>query len=294
VFMRIRNFITYRVAATLQLLVFFFIAVFVFHPIDYQPANDPDNASWPQFFHMPVLMLMLITLLNDGTLIAIGYDNVKPEKTPMKWNLPAIFTIGSVLAAVACLSSLMMVYFSLHSWESGSLYQLLGLGSLSYGQITTSVYLKVAVSDFLTLFSSRTGGDWFWKVRPSNLLIGAASFAISMSLILALAWPSSDPDGITTIGLGRRAPYALFVWILFYCIVWWFVQDACKVGVYHVMKKYNWFGVNDTGEVVYSEATKKMIEDYKSKQAVRASMRQSRMLAAVGRKSVVRASQQKR
>ena len=36
---------------------------------------------------MPVLMLMLITLLNDGTLIAIGYDNVKPLKTPERWNL---------------------------------------------------------------------------------------------------------------------------------------------------------------------------------------------------------------
>jgi H+-transporting ATPase len=30
--------------------------------------------GWPRFFHMPVLMLMLITLLNDGTLISIGYD----------------------------------------------------------------------------------------------------------------------------------------------------------------------------------------------------------------------------
>jgi hypothetical protein len=32
-----------------------------------------DENEWPPFFHMPVLMLMLITVLNDGTLIAIGY-----------------------------------------------------------------------------------------------------------------------------------------------------------------------------------------------------------------------------
>ena len=30
------------------------------------------------------MMLMLITLLNDGTLISIGYDNVNPSKTPEK------------------------------------------------------------------------------------------------------------------------------------------------------------------------------------------------------------------
>ena len=35
IFVRIRNFITYRIAATLQLLLFFFIAVFAFKPVDY-------------------------------------------------------------------------------------------------------------------------------------------------------------------------------------------------------------------------------------------------------------------
>ena len=35
----------------------------------------------------PTLRLMLITLLNDGTLISIGYDNVKPSHYPEKWNL---------------------------------------------------------------------------------------------------------------------------------------------------------------------------------------------------------------
>lgn len=36
IFCRIRNFIIYRIAATLQLLCFFFIAVFAFKPKDYQ------------------------------------------------------------------------------------------------------------------------------------------------------------------------------------------------------------------------------------------------------------------
>lgn len=36
---------------------------------------------------VPVLLLMLITLLNDGTLISIGYDHVHPSNMPEKWNL---------------------------------------------------------------------------------------------------------------------------------------------------------------------------------------------------------------
>lgn len=33
IFVRIRNFVTYRIAATLQLLTFFFIAVYAFKPV---------------------------------------------------------------------------------------------------------------------------------------------------------------------------------------------------------------------------------------------------------------------
>eukprot|EP00595_Chromulina_sp_UTEXLB2642_P002324 CAMPEP_0196765008 /NCGR_PEP_ID=MMETSP1095-20130614/7376_1 /TAXON_ID=96789 ORGANISM="Chromulina nebulosa, Strain UTEXLB2642" /NCGR_SAMPLE_ID=MMETSP1095 /ASSEMBLY_ACC=CAM_ASM_000446 /LENGTH=593 /DNA_ID=CAMNT_0042122131 /DNA_START=169 /DNA_END=1947 /DNA_ORIENTATION=- len=39
IFARIRNFLIYRIAATLQLLCFFFIAVFWFKPIDYMPTG---------------------------------------------------------------------------------------------------------------------------------------------------------------------------------------------------------------------------------------------------------------
>ena len=136
IFVRIRNFIIYRIAATLQLLVFFFIAVFAFKPTAY-------DSTWPSFFHMPVLMLMLITLLNDGTLIAIGYDNAIPRATPEKWNLNGLFLISSVLAFVALMSSLLLLWLLLDSPDSGSVFQSLGIGALTYGQITTSIYLKV-------------------------------------------------------------------------------------------------------------------------------------------------------
>lgn len=59
IFQRISNFITYRIAATLQLLVFFFISVFAFRPVDYEQPDDPQRGlEWPEFFHMPVLMLV--------------------------------------------------------------------------------------------------------------------------------------------------------------------------------------------------------------------------------------------
>lgn len=251
IFVRIRNFITYRIAATLQLLLFFFIAIFSFRPSDYEP-EDQDDHNWPDFFHMPVIMLMLITLLNDGTLIAIGYDNVEPPETPAVWNLPVLFTIGTILAAIACASSLLLLYLSLDSWQDNSVYQYLGLGGISYGQITTSIFLKVAVSDFLTLFSARAGEHWFWESRPAPILLAAASLALTTSTILACVWPHSRPDGIPTLGLERKAPYLLPLYIWIYCILWWFVQDIAKVYTFRILKRYNIFGYNNTGMISQS------------------------------------------
>jgi H+-transporting ATPase len=246
IFVRIRNFVTYRISATLQLLLFFFIAIFTFRPSEYEP-EDQDDHNWPNFFHMPVIMLMLITLLNDGTLIAIGYDNVEPPQTPGIWNLYVLFTIGIVLASTACISSLLLLYISLDSWRAGSFYQMINLGGISYGQITTSIFLKVAVSDFLTLFSARAGEKWFWESKPAPILLVAASLALSMSTLLAYIWPMSKPDGIPTLGLGRKSPHILPLFIWFYCIISWIIQDAVKVYTFKLLKRYNLFGYNDSG-----------------------------------------------
>jgi len=63
---------------------------------------------------------------------------------------------------------------------------------------------QVSISDFLTLFSSRTTG-FFWSSRPGGLLLGAALFSLSLSTLLACAWPAT-------------VVHPLLVWI--YCLVW--------------------------------------------------------------------------
>lgn len=229
IFVRIRNFITYRVAATMQLLMFFFFAVLFlrprhFEPKDPKPEHYPDNKQWPEFYEMPVLMLMLITLLNDGTLISIGYDNAIPRKVPEKWNLKVLFLVGSVLAFVALISSILLLYLSLDSWNEYGFFQMIGIGGLSYGQITTTIYLKVSVSDFLTLFSARTGENWFWQSQPSKILLCASGLALTISTVVACSWPASYPDEIYAIGLSHRKPYLLPLYIWIYCLFWWVIQ----------------------------------------------------------------------
>ena len=249
IFQRMKNFITYRIAATFQLLCFFFIAVLSMKPTDFEPngfTEGVDDHAWPDFFKMPVLMLMLITLLNDGTLISIGYDYVKPSKYPNEWNLPILFIISSVLAFVALASSLLLLYWALDSWNENGMFQQIGIGGLSYGQITTMIYLKVSISDFLTLFSARTHDGYFWSHKCSNILLFAAGFALTLSTIISMVWPECYPDGIYTIGLGYKKPYSLAALVWLYCVFFWFIQDWAKVQAYYWLGRYNVFNINNT------------------------------------------------
>merc|ERR1712164_122810 len=260
---RVRSFLTYRIAATLQLLCFFFLAVFFYRPNEYMPKNwqnDPefmDTQEWPPFFHMPVLMLMLITLLNDGTLITIGYDLAVAPKTPPKWNMPFLFSMAFVQSFVAMISSVNLLYILLHSWDEGSMMRQLGLGGISYGKITSSIYLKVSVSDFLTLFSARAGGDWFFMVKPAPILAIGGAFAVTCSTCFAMFWPKSYPDGIQTEGLVQSPPYMLEVFVWSWSLSWWLAEDAAKVFCRWIVHRNNIFDINNTGVMVMTEGAEK-------------------------------------
>merc|ERR1711988_88530 len=264
---RVRSFLTYRIAATLQLISFFFISVFAYRPNEYMPKDwehDPefmDTHEWPPFFHMPVLMLMLITLLNDGTLITIGYDYAVAPETPPIWNLRFLFSMAFVQAFVAMISSVNLLHILLHSWDEGSMMRSLGLGGISYGKITSSVYLKVAVSDFLTLFSARAGGDWFFMVKPAPILLAGGIIAVSCSTMFAMFWPKSYPDGIQTEGLVQSPPYLLNVFVWSWSLSFWIAEDAAKVFCRWIVHKNNIFDINNNGMMVLPESAIKLQND---------------------------------
>ena len=50
------------------------------------------------------------------------------------------------------------------------------------------MYLKISLSDFFTVLSTRTVGP-FWERRPGGLLLAAFAFASASSTLVAVAWP---------------------------------------------------------------------------------------------------------
>eukprot|EP01098_Paradermamoeba_levis_P005722 TRINITY_DN2399_c0_g1_i3.p1 TRINITY_DN2399_c0_g1~~TRINITY_DN2399_c0_g1_i3.p1 ORF type:complete len:274 (+),score=69.97 TRINITY_DN2399_c0_g1_i3:183-1004(+) len=254
IFHRMKSFLTYRIAATLQLLVFFFISVFAFHPTKYLP-DDPairkaaKSDEWESFFQLPVIFLMIITVINDGTLISIGYDNALASRYPDRWNLPLLFMIGATLGVFACLSSLILLYCCVDSWRPGSLFDRWGIGGLVYGHIINVMFLKVAVTDILTLFSSRTGEHFFWSRKPHPVLLVACCLALTLSTILSLFWPCGELDKVPVCGLAREGAGLIALWVWIYCILIFLLQDCFKVGVYKLMLHFNFFNVRGSLQI---------------------------------------------
>ncbi|EKX41028.1 hypothetical protein GUITHDRAFT_75022 [Guillardia theta CCMP2712] len=309
IFGRLKNFLLYRIAATLQLLIFFFIAVFSFPPYKYYKASGfPGTGNysnvymgvprqtgycprgyagpadsflqskgitlnatyfdhpemfdtgcsivlpicsgsgstqtcveWPEFFKLPVLLLMLITLLNDGSLISIGYDKVSPSTTPEQWNLTRLFVVSGLLALIATASSLLLLWAALDSNNPTGAFAGLGIPPMEYGKIITMLYLNVALADFLTLFSCRALDSPFWTVEPGKPMLFAIFCSLVISTFLASFWPESELDGLPVKGLALGTYKTMPLWVWIYSIIWWFIQDCIKIVVVRTMNKYNWF-----------------------------------------------------
>jgi len=92
IFQRMKNYCIYRITCTVQLLFFFTIAIIGLN------------------FSIPTITLVLLTLLNDGTVISIAYDNVIPSKKPEAWRLWVITGISIAVGTVATIG-LFGIYF---------------------------------------------------------------------------------------------------------------------------------------------------------------------------------------
>ena len=99
-------------------------------------------------------------------MITIAHDKVIPEKRPQRWAMFEVSVVSTVLGLVACLSSMVMLIFILHANKKnkgGIIGSALGSEDRDYilwTEAQTMIYLKISLSDFLTLFSARTR-TWF-------------------------------------------------------------------------------------------------------------------------------------
>src|SRR5690606_11215944 len=86
-------------------------------------------------------------------------------------------------------------------------------------ELKSLVFLTMAISAFLTVFSARTTGPFYERMPGGFLAVTSMLVFLSVSLFAAFA----DDFGTNLFMEGLRSKTVAFVWA--YVLVWFLIQD---------------------------------------------------------------------
>jgi H+-transporting ATPase len=191
---RMNSYAIYRIAETLRVLGFVTLVILLFNR-----------------FPVTAIMIVLLALLNDGSILSIAYDNVQYKNQPEAWNMRLVLGIASVLGLVGPIAALGLFYYGDKVID------------LSRPQLQTMMYLMLSVAGSMTIYLTRTRGP-FWSIRPARKLIIAVTGAQIIATVISVA-------GIFVTALSWK--YALLVWG--YALACFLVTDRVKLLAYRLL-----------------------------------------------------------
>ena len=191
---RMNSYAIYRIAETLRVLLFVTLAILIFN-----------------FFPVTAVMIVVLALLNDGSILSIAYDNVHYKKEPESWNMRLVIGMATVLGVVGPIAAFGLFYLGDRVYH------------LNHAHLQTLMYLMLSVAGSMTIYLTRTRGP-FWSIRPARILVLAVSGAEVIATLLAVY-------GIFMTPIGWR--WALVVWG--YAIIWFLITDRVKLAAYRIL-----------------------------------------------------------
>ncbi|KAJ7130947.1 hypothetical protein C8R46DRAFT_1327780 [Mycena filopes] len=215
IFQRMRNYAIYACAVTIRIVVCFAVLAFAYK------------------FDFPPFMVLIIALLNDGTIMTLSVDRVLPSSTPDSWDLAEIFSYAVAYGLYLTLSTVVFVVIILETTFFQDTFGV-ALGSFPVQtndhQLNMVVYLQVAIISQALIFVTRSH-SFFFMERPSTALIAAFCGAQLISSIIA-AYADFGFTKIHSISGG----WIGIVWV--WNILWFIPLDWIKFGMKATVIKY--------------------------------------------------------
>jgi H+-transporting ATPase len=197
IFQRMNSYAIYRITETIRVLLFMTLSILVFN-----------------FYPVTAVMIVLLTLLNDGAILSIAYDRVHYSDQPEAWDMPIVLGIATVLGVSGVIASFGLFYLGEQVFH------------LSREAIQSLMYLKLSVAGHLTIFITRTRGP-FWSFRPAPILVGAVVGTQLLATFIVVYGLFMTPIGWS---------WALLVWG--YSLAWFLVNDRVKLAAYRVFSHH--------------------------------------------------------
>ncbi|KAK9683930.1 hypothetical protein RND81_10G175500 [Saponaria officinalis] len=211
IFQRMKNYTIYAVSITIR-IVFGFMFIALIWRFDFAP-----------------FMVLIIAILNDGTIMTISKDRVVPSPQPDSWKLKEIFATGIVLGGYMALMT--VIFFWLMS-DTQFFQEKFHVTTLSHGQMMAALYLQVSVISQALIFVTRSR-SWSFVERPGLLLLGAFLAAQLVATLIAVYanWRFARIEGM---GWG----WAVVVWV--YTLVTYIPLDILKFGIRYALSGRAW------------------------------------------------------
>jgi H+-transporting ATPase len=218
IFQRMRNYSIYTCSVTIRVVIGFAILCFAFE------------------YDFPPFMVLILAILNDGTIMTISTDRVKPSPFPNSWNLREIFSYAFVyglylmVSTVAFFAVVMKTTFfedkfgvPMNSNPAVDEHAADFVKNPNDGIFHSIIYLQVSTISQALIFVTRSRG-FFFTERPSIMLMCAFVLAQLIATFISVYanWGFTQiyPCGWSWAGI---------VWI--WNIVWFIPMDFLKFGM---------------------------------------------------------------
>lgn len=194
IFQRMNSYAIYRIAETVRVLLFMTLSILAFN-----------------FYPVTAIMIVLLALLNDGAILSIAYDNVRPSPEPESWDMRRVLGVSTVLGITGVAASFGLFYLGEHVLH------------LDREVVQTLMYLKLSVAGHFNIFVARTRGP-FWSIAPAPVLLIAVVGTQAIATVIAIY-------GLLMPAIGWDL--AALVWG--YAVVWFLINDRAKLLAYRIL-----------------------------------------------------------
>ncbi|KAG7035663.1 ATPase 8, plasma membrane-type [Cucurbita argyrosperma subsp. argyrosperma] len=217
IFQRMKNYTIYAVSITIRIVLGFMLVALIWK-FDFSP-----------------FMVLIIAILNDGTIMTISKDRVKPSPVPDSWKLKEIFATGVVLGTYMAIMSVIFFWLAIETNFFPSTFGVKPLKGIA--EINSALYLQVSIISQALIFVTRSR-SWSFVECPGYLLI-IAFIAAQLVASLIAVYAEWDFARIKGIGWG----WAGAIWV--YSIVTYFPLDILKFTIRYALSGKAWDNMLD-------------------------------------------------
>ncbi|XP_022921831.1 ATPase 8, plasma membrane-type-like [Cucurbita moschata] len=212
IFQRMKNYTIYAVSITIRIVLGFMLVALIWK-FDFSP-----------------FMVLIIAILNDGTIMTISKDRVKPSPVPDSWRLKEIFATGVVLGTYMAFTT---VFFFWLTNETVFFPKTFGVKPLKdLAEMNSALYLQVSIISQALIFVTRSR-SWSFVECPGFLLV-IAFLAAQLVATLIAVYSKWDFARIKGIGWG----WAGAIWL--FSIVTYFPLDVLKFAIRYGLSGKAW------------------------------------------------------